>query len=87
MLILILSRNQTKAAGGAFLIKEVPTQEYAIFQGGLTQSRDAPIVGFVGFLLGFILITILTQDKIIVKIVKNHITPTIIDKPSGLFIL
>ncbi len=71
MLILILSRNQTKAAGGAFLIKEVPTQEYAIFQGGLTQSRDAPIVGFVGFLLGFsiILITILTQDKIIVKMV------------------
>ena len=74
MLILILSRNQTKAASGAFLIKEVPMQEYAIFQGGLTQSRDAPIVGFVGFLLGFsiILITILTQDKIIVKMV---ITP------------
>ncbi len=40
--ILILNKNKTKPTGGAFLIKEVPTQEYADISSRADAEQGRP---------------------------------------------
>ena len=46
-LILIFDQNKTEPAGGAFLIKEIPTQEYADFLSRVDAEQGRPVVGYV----------------------------------------